>query len=439
MMLKQRTIWLLIVIILSTACLFRVITGYVYEPIMYGKADFTVLYVAADFALDNQSVYANEAMYNRITELREAKGAVRYLYPPTALLLFIPMQVLPFTAAVWLWLTISIGLVITTVYLLSRLLIKRWSAQDWAIIAGGVLLFAPLYTTLRSGQVNILLTFLFVLQLFLFRKKYYIWTGCVLAIMTLIKLFPVVLILYYLLKKQFSVVGYAIISGILLLGISIGIFGMQPHVIYLQKIPERAFEGIHTEGITRHNNMTLNAVIQRMYLLNDNTNPFVQENFADAKQAIHQFTIRIEKTKVYISEANILQSKIIHYSIIIPLLLALVIITWRPVSSTSETLLLEQSWWLSFVLFAAKDAHSEYLIFLLPVIITLLLQPNKYRTIVMSIIAVLAISEMLLLPYILAPDVLYVLPLSFLGNVLLLSLLTWLVVKQLKSKRVEFE
>lgn len=420
------------------ACVVRIIAGYVYEPIMYGKADFTVLYVAADFALDNQSVYANEAMYDRITELREAKGAVRYLYPPTALLLFIPMRVLPFIAAVWLWLTISIGLVAAIIYLLSRVLIKRWSRKDWVIILLAVLLFAPLYTTLRSGQVNILLTFLFVVQLFLFRKKYFIWTGCVLAIMTLIKLFPVVLILYYLIKKQFSVVGYAIISGILLLGISIGIFGIQPHVTYLQKIPERAFEGIHTEGITRHNNMTLNAVIQRLYLLNDNTNPFVQENLAQAKQAIQQFAIRIEKTKVYISEANILQAKIIHYGIIIPLLLALIIITWRSLSITSGTMLIEQSWWLSFVLFAAKDAHSEYLIFLLPVIITLLLQPGRHRIMIISIVAVLAISEVLLLPYIPAPDILYILPLSFLGNVLLLSLLTWLVIKQSKSKRVEF-
>lgn len=418
-MLKQRTTWLLIVIALATACLLRIFAGYLYEPIMYGKADFTVLYVAADFALDNQSVYANEAMYNRITELREAKGAVRYLYPPTALLLFIPMQVLPFTVAVWLWLTISIGLVAATIYLLSRLLVKRWSVKDWVIILLAVLLFAPLYTTLRSGQVNILLTFLFVLQLFLFRKKYFIWTGCVLVIMTLIKLFPVVLILYYLIKKQFSVVGYAIISSMLLLGISIGIFGVQPHVTYLQKIPERAFEGIHTEGITRHNNMTLNAVIQRLYLLNDNTNPFVQENLAQAKQAIHQFAIRIEKTKVYISEADVLQVKVIHYSIIIPLLLALLIFTWRSTAVNSEILLVEQSLWLSVVLFAAEDAHSEYIVLLLPVVIALLLKRSRLRFVVAASIAVVAVSEIILLPYVLAPDWLYILPLSFFANTIL--------------------
>ncbi len=433
-MLKQRTIWIGGATALCVVVFLRIIAGYFYEPIMYGKADFTVLYVAADFAVDNKSVYANEEMYNHITELREAKGAVRYLYPPTALLLFIPLQLLPFTAAVWVWLSISITLTGATVYLLSRLLVQRWSPQQWAIIAGGILLFAPLYTTLRSGQVNILLTFLFVLQLFLFRKKYYIWTGAILAIMTLIKLFPVILLFYYLIKKQFTVVGSAIISGVILLGVSIAVFGVQPHVTYLQKIPERALEGIHTEGITRHNNMTLNAVIQRMYLLNDNTNPFVQENLADAKQAIHQFSIRIEKTKVYISEIDILQSKIIHYVIIIPLLLGVILITWRTTSITGEGWLIEQSLWLSFVLFAAKDAHSEYLVLLLPVVLTLLLKTEKSRVAILCILALLTISETVLLPYLTAPDILFVIPLSFLANTFLCTLLAWQVFMHSKQQ-----
>lgn len=55
---------------------------------------------------------------------------------------------------------------------------------------------------LRSDQVNILLMSLMFLQVWLYIKGYTKSSAIVLSAMILLKVFPVVLIVYYLVKRQ---------------------------------------------------------------------------------------------------------------------------------------------------------------------------------------------------------------------------------------------
>ncbi|HLD21604.1 MAG TPA: glycosyltransferase family 87 protein, partial [Patescibacteria group bacterium] len=192
---------------------------------MFGQADFTVFYVATQYGIHGQNLYDNPALTNSILETRGSKGSVRYLYAPIVLLLFIPLTLLPYHAAVIIWLVLNVIFLALLLWYTQFFVKKKFTIKQWCFIVYILTFYSPLFFSFRTGQLNIFLTLLFIVHLIYIKKKQMVLASILLACMIVIKVFPVILLLYYLCKKQFKVVVWSSGIVVLLLVLSIPLFG----------------------------------------------------------------------------------------------------------------------------------------------------------------------------------------------------------------------
>lgn len=398
----------------------RMYSDYRFEPATYAGTDFPVFYVAAQFIQRGQPIYHNEALFDAVVATRGSKGAVRYLYPPTALLFFLPLTWFSYPTAQWLWFSLSIIILGGTVTLLLPTLLRRsLQLRDLAIITAIGCVFSPLFTVLRSGQVNIVLMGLLFIHVWLYLRGHTKCSALTLSAMIFLKVFPVVLILYYMLKRQWMMVLYTSLGLGVGLVLSVVLFGWQPHLAYLQQLPKRVTAGIHPQGLARHDNVTLYGFMNRITLL--------------PGRSLEKFSQKMNTARFSLPQATRTTVKVIYYSTIIPLLLWLAYSTWRT-PFVKQRLIVDVALWCSTVLVVAKDAHIQYLIILLPTVVFLALQPRRFwrthRIILVALfVAILSIALAgdRLIGGVQLPTLLYVLPLGLIGNSIL-----WMVFGTIK-------
>lgn len=181
----------------------------------------------------------------------------QFQYPPLLPILTIPLTALSFETATRLWLFFNLLLWLAGTALLAsvfrhalaggnaasappmgasrRGLLGRWyglpDETRFAIAAAAFisLTYAPLAQATWLGQISMLLFFLLVLVPWLLARRNPALAGAVLALATLIKLFPILLIGYYVLRGRWRVAAGAI-GGMLLLTVAmlpvIGVSGL---------------------------------------------------------------------------------------------------------------------------------------------------------------------------------------------------------------------
>ncbi len=144
-----------------------------------------------------------------------------FFYPPQSLLLFRFFTVVPFAAAKALWAIANGFFAVGFVFLLRKILNKSYqlSYLDTAVIFLLTTIFFPLQNTISGGQINVFILFLTTLALYFFQQKRDGLTGILLGVATIIKISPFLLLIYFLLKRQWKVFvsGLATIGGLTLL------------------------------------------------------------------------------------------------------------------------------------------------------------------------------------------------------------------------------
>lgn len=215
-----------------------------------GTYDFSVYFVAALALRDNIHANIFDPAVIRATAaahqsyLMDANAA--YLYPPLLAFVFIPLTYISFAHAALFWMIVNLLMwLAATVILaswLSRLLARTgfvqaapmrlpagerggivgwWSrlsdADVFAITVAAFLslLYAPITQALQLGQVSILLLLLIVLVPWLLQRDRPALAGAALALATLIKVFPVLLIVYFVARRRWDVVlpAVAVLAG----------------------------------------------------------------------------------------------------------------------------------------------------------------------------------------------------------------------------------
>jgi alpha-1,2-mannosyltransferase len=166
-----------------------------------------------------------------------------FVYPPSALLLFSPLSVLPASTAKLLWAALNAWMYLCTFALLWLSIRPALKGYQWAWVAGSALLFAPFLESWTIGQANALI--LLGLAAFVWglvdrrRERAGDW-GLALAIS--IKMTPVILLAIPIARKDWrrcirvlaGVAALSAISGVL--------FGATPWVGFLEVLP-RVFRG----------------------------------------------------------------------------------------------------------------------------------------------------------------------------------------------------
>lgn len=222
-----------------------------------GKYDFSFYYDAA--LAYRANIHANIYDQHVLQAVAKAHhvflGTGVYQYPPLLPILVLPLTFLSFQAAVDIWLFMNLVLWLAGTILLVGLLrralfgaeppalrmqeldgpalrsrggfaarlVATWNGLSPAdVFAIGLatiisLTYAPLAQTIQLGQASMSIFFLIMLSFWLLRRGHLGWAGAVLGLATMIKLLPIVLIGYFLLRLQWRVVGGAIAAMVVLL------------------------------------------------------------------------------------------------------------------------------------------------------------------------------------------------------------------------------
>ena len=190
----------------------------------YGNYDFGAYYDAAKNFWDGDDPYCPN-----ITP--------RFIYPPPALLLVIPLIFLTFEMACLIWFFMSVGTVLLSFIIMMRIIEQPFpSPETWRPLAVIWLLFFPIFETLSLGQINFAILFCVLVGLYYHETRPTI-SDFFIAFGALIKIAPIVLFLFYLGRRHWSMVKSILIMGFLLLFINVVIFGLGTWFTFALSLP----------------------------------------------------------------------------------------------------------------------------------------------------------------------------------------------------------
>jgi Glycosyltransferase family 87 len=188
---------------------------------------------------------------------------------PLAMLPLLPMAGFPAQTAKRMWLTLSLGLLIAAVWMLSR--ITKFRIEHVALV-----LFAG-YGTLQSnfylGQYYVFLFFLVTLAFYCLEREQSAASGVVCGTIFALKLYGAPFLLCFAAKRNWKavagMVGAIAVAG----GLATAMFGWHDVHYFLREILPRAIDGEGTGDPYHSFNGTLLALLRRSFLMEPDLNP----------------------------------------------------------------------------------------------------------------------------------------------------------------------
>jgi hypothetical protein len=212
--------------------------------------DFTVYYYGSKAFLSGANPYIKQADYFS-----------NYVYPPFVLLFFVPFTYLSIVIASYVWTSVSLASFVGSVVLLLRMHKIRLFTNKALLFVIFAMLAFPVKFTLGMGQIN-----LFILFIFLLGVTYYLdgkkkLSGVFFGLTLALKFFPVILLAYFLFRKEWKVFVFSCITFVLLCVLALLFVGFDMYKFYiLQVIP-----GIFSSSQIAYYNQALSGVIARQF------------------------------------------------------------------------------------------------------------------------------------------------------------------------------
>ena len=203
--------------------------------------DFSQYYVASRLVLDGKDslIYDTGISYQKNAQaygLQGVKYAMPNAYPPFVAFFMLPFALLPYNYARYSFFFISL---LCNLLALPLLFSNRSKQRRKELILIGLfatLVFYPLYRSVNMGQINSLL-FLFCVSALYFIHKNRAWpAGFLIAAASLIKIFPLVLIPFFALKRQYRIIVTTFVSMLLLIGVSAIFLDINLYVTFLSDV-----------------------------------------------------------------------------------------------------------------------------------------------------------------------------------------------------------
>ena len=162
-----------------------------------------------------------------------------YEYPPTFLTLprLMGLVAPDFCAFRRLWFALNLAIVVAGLVAIAwRLDAALGTHAVW--LTPLVLAAPPMIATLQMGNVQLVLIAAAVAAMLLFERRWYVAGGLLLAYVMVSKLFPGVLVVYLLLRRDWRAVGLDRCVGVALAAASLALFGMAPLADFLDHLPK---------------------------------------------------------------------------------------------------------------------------------------------------------------------------------------------------------
>jgi alpha-1,2-mannosyltransferase len=215
-----------------------------------GKArmiDFNSFYTAAQAAREGADLYDPAAL----NELAAGQGlrmyVFPYLYPPFLAYATIPWGELPVERARLVWMAANLaalfGIVALTALAVGRRLRespgRRLGPGDLGLAFAAVFVFVlPFNDNLDMGQSNLLVLLFLCLALFLVSCDRPWAGGAALGVAVLLKVSPVVLVLYFLARRQVRVVLGSLLSAAVLSAVTLALGAAEAWARFFAVLPE---------------------------------------------------------------------------------------------------------------------------------------------------------------------------------------------------------
>src|SRR5579872_3595971 len=155
--------------------------------------DFNVYYPAASAYVHGTDPYKEGARF-----------FTNFVYPPIVLLFFSPFLILPIVYAAKIWLFISFFCLFLSLYLLFKLESTSVFSKTNLFISSLIFLMFPLKFTLGMGQINIVILLFLTLAYYFSSKKAAYLGGLFTALALALKMFPVFILPYFLIKREWK-------------------------------------------------------------------------------------------------------------------------------------------------------------------------------------------------------------------------------------------
>ena len=195
----------LLALIVLTVCLARVGAHHIY----WQHPDFEYFYKAGAWLLDHGSL---DRGYDVSGGQVTPRGTLDWYWPFVHRLMSI-LAVLPYRPAGYVWLALNLAAMLTTIRLIGRHL-TGLPPQDWPVtqLVAFAILLAYWLWEFRLNQINILTMLLVVGSFVCWQQGRSLVAGFWLGLAVLLKLTPGLLILWFLLKRQYRTALAAILT-----------------------------------------------------------------------------------------------------------------------------------------------------------------------------------------------------------------------------------
>jgi hypothetical protein len=213
---------LLLIIVVGASTVFRAaISG-------IQRTDFTVYQLAGRAVLDGTDIY----------EVRNVRGWA-YVYPPPFAVLMAPFAIMSVFWGALVWYLVSISLTAWAVLMCVRMVQdeKRLVGDPLVLaIVPVILVLVLLMSGLMRGQASVPLMWLVVAAFYFHRKKRDLLAGTCLAGAVLVKVFPVVLLAYFVWRRRWRfLIGSVVAITLGSLVLPAGVFGWNRNLQYLKE------------------------------------------------------------------------------------------------------------------------------------------------------------------------------------------------------------
>ncbi len=189
-------------------------------------SDFGMYYAAAMLLRHNPhgDIYSASALLEATKSYGGCPQLIppQYVYPPLLAIALEPITLLPCAHALVVWTLFNALLWALSAAIMVDLLRRYWADNRlgvWALVITGSVAFWPAYRGLFLGQTHLLLLFLMLVGIWLERNERPWLAGAALVCAALVKPLPALLLLYYLVRGKWTVMGGALITGAALLAL----------------------------------------------------------------------------------------------------------------------------------------------------------------------------------------------------------------------------
>ena len=175
-----------------------------------------------------------------------------FAYSPPVTLMFLPFAKLSNTTAKTLWLLLGHILTGLCFWQLYRYGEKESRLRSAAAAAAVIAFSTPLYQMLFNGNINILIFFGLSLAYAGLLSGRSSFIPAVIALFSLIKVFPAILMGVFVRRRNYLYAGYFVLTIIIMAVVSFSVFGLESNITYVHQLPGMArFAGIfHTMSLT---------------------------------------------------------------------------------------------------------------------------------------------------------------------------------------------